>query len=241
MRPKSEGAAANRLARHLFDVATTAPPGKEVRVTRIGPRLVPRRRDAWERWYKPVAAARVESALWHALGWAIFGAGYVAAVIFVSSVLHSPAGDVLLVLAAGSRLSAYIAATVGEIGFLRGIWLDGSIRLAWLEDYAASLVHDASAPVPERLEKGIRFEHVSFAYPGPTRLVLDDVNLHFEPGKVVAIVGENGAGKTTLVKLMCRLYQPTLGGYLSIAKSLHGCRRISGAAHLGCVSRLLPV
>ena len=48
-------------------------------------------------------------------------------------------GDVLLVLAAGSRLSAYIGATVGEIGFLRGIWLDGSRRLAWLEDYAASL------------------------------------------------------------------------------------------------------
>ena len=45
----------------------------------------------------------------------------------------------LLVLAAGSRLSAYIGATVGEIGFLRGIWLDGSRRLAWLEDYAAAL------------------------------------------------------------------------------------------------------
>ena len=42
----------------------------------------------------------------------------------------------LLVLAAGSRLSAYIGATVGEIGFLRGIWLDGSRRMAWLEDYA---------------------------------------------------------------------------------------------------------
>src|SRR5213594_3922479 len=49
------GASANRLARHLFDVATTAPPGKEVRVTRIGARLVAQRRAAWERWYGPVA------------------------------------------------------------------------------------------------------------------------------------------------------------------------------------------
>ena len=40
----------------------------------------------------------------------------------------------------GARLSAYIGATVGEIGFLRGFWMDGSRRLAWLEDYAASLV-----------------------------------------------------------------------------------------------------
>jgi ATP-binding cassette subfamily B protein len=208
---EERGAAARRLARHLFDVATTAPPGKEVRVTRIGARLRQERRQAWERWYRPVARARVHSALWHTVGWAIFGAGYVGALVFVSSVLLAPPGDVLLVLAAGSRLSAYVAATVGEIGFLRGIWLDGSRRLAWLEDYAAEIVQDAHAPVPEKMDQGIRFEHVSFAYPGTTRLVLDDVNLQFEPGKVVAIVGENGAGKTTLVKLLCRMYQPTSG------------------------------
>ena len=127
-------------------------------MTRIGARLAPQRRAAWERWYGPVAAARLQSAAWHALGWAIFGAAYVVAVVFVSAVLKATPGDVLLVLAAGSRLSAYIGATVGEIGFLRGIWLDGSIRLAWLEDYAASLVRDADAPVPEKLENGIRFE-----------------------------------------------------------------------------------
>src|SRR5467141_900126 len=56
------GASANRLARHLFTTATTAPPGKEVRVTRIGNRLVKLRREAWERWYGPVASARWGSA-----------------------------------------------------------------------------------------------------------------------------------------------------------------------------------
>jgi ATP-binding cassette subfamily B protein len=211
---QERGAAANRLARHLFDLATTAPPGKEVRVTRIGARLAAGRREAWERWYGPVAAARTVSAAWHALAWAVFGAGYVAAVVFVSSALKASPGSVLLVLAAGARLSAYIGATVGEIGFLRGIWLDGSRRLAWLEDYAASLVEHADAPVPERLADGIRFEHVSFAYPGTQRLVLDDVSLQLPAGSVVAIVGENGAGKTTLVKLLCRLYRPTRGRIL---------------------------
>jgi ATP-binding cassette subfamily B protein len=208
---QEKGAQSYRLARHLFAIATTAPPGKEVRVTGIADRLVADRRAAWERWYGPMAAVRWGSAAWHTLAWAVFGVAYVGAIVFVSSVLKSPPGAVLLVLAAGARLSAYIGATVGEIGFLRGIWMDGSIRLAWLEDYAAALEADADLPVPSRIRTGIRLDHVSFAYPGTQRLVLDDVSLELPAGAVVAIVGENGAGKTTLVKLLGKLYEPSFG------------------------------
>ncbi len=204
----------NRLARHLFTTATTAPAGKEVRVTGIGNRLVAERREAWESGFGPVSAVRWRSAWWHTLAWAIFGAAYIAAVVFVSLGLRAPAGDVLLVLAAGSRLSAYVGATVGELGFLTGFWAYGARRLAWLEDYAASLVARADLPVPARLEQGIRFDHVSFAYPGTERLVLEDVNLELPAGAVVAVVGENGAGKSTLVKLLAKLYEPTSGHIL---------------------------
>src|SRR5213078_899298 len=189
---QEHGAQANRLARHLFTIATTAPPGKEVRVTGIGERLVTERRAAWERWYGPVAAARWGSALWHALAWSLFGFAYAGAVVFVSSGLRAPASDVLLVLAAGARLSAYIGATVGEIGFLRGFWIYGARRLAWLEDYAASLTALADVPVPDLLRKGICLAHVSFAYAGTAKLVLDDVSLSLPAGSVIAIVGENG-------------------------------------------------
>ncbi|MEO7571842.1 MAG: ABC transporter ATP-binding protein [Acidimicrobiales bacterium] len=213
-RAEEAGAPSKRLATHLFTTATTAPPGKEVRVTGIGPRLVSQRREAWEQWYGPVASVRWGSALWYSAAWAIFGAAYVGGVVFVASGLDAAAGDVLLVLAAGSRLSAYIGATVGEIGFLRGIWMDGSQRLAWLEDYAASLTADADLPVPERIEHGITFEAVSFAYPGTDRLVLEDVSLTLPAGAVVAVVGENGAGKSTLVKLLAKLYEPTAGRIL---------------------------
>jgi ATP-binding cassette, subfamily B, bacterial len=211
---QERGAQAGRLARHLFTIATTAPPGKEVRVTAIGDRLVAQRREAWDDAYTPVAAARWGSAMWHTLAWALFGVAYVGAVVFVSSILRSPAAQVLLVLAAGSRLSAYVGATVGEIGFLRGFWMDGSRRLAWLEDYAASLTASTDLPVPAALRCGIRLDRVSFAYPGTSRLVLDDVSVSLPAGAVVAIVGENGAGKTTLVKLLAKMYEPTSGSIL---------------------------
>jgi ATP-binding cassette subfamily B protein len=211
---QERGAQANRLARHLFTIATTAPPGKEVRVTGIGELLVTERRGAWERWYGPVATARWGSAFWHALAWATFGFAYVGAVVFVSSGLGAPAPKVLLVLAAGARLSAYIGATVGEIGFLRGFWMDGSRRLAWLEDYAASVAASGDLPVPAVLHRGIRLDHVSFAYPGTSRVALDDVSVTLPVGAVVAIVGENGAGKTTLVKLLAKLYEPSSGSIL---------------------------
>src|SRR6266480_1189948 len=100
-----------RLARHLFTVATTAAPGKEVRVTGIGNRLMTERREAWERAYRPIARVRWSTALWHTLAWALFGSAYVGAIVFMSSWLRAPAAQVLLVLAAGSRLSAYIGAT----------------------------------------------------------------------------------------------------------------------------------
>jgi len=52
---------------------------------------------------------------------------------------------------------------------------------------------------------------VNFKYPGTEAYALEDVNIEFPAGKVVAIVGENGTGKSTLVKLICGLYQPTHG------------------------------
>src|SRR3989475_3992098 len=69
---QERSAQANRLARHLFTTATTAPPGKEVRVTGICHRLVAQRPAAWERGCGPIAAARWESAAWHTLPASVF-------------------------------------------------------------------------------------------------------------------------------------------------------------------------
>ncbi len=205
---------ADRLARHLFGLSTSASPGKELRVLGIGSALADRRRASWERWYGPVAAARTRSSAWYAAGWAVFALGYAGGIVLVAAGPHASPASAILVLTAGARLSSYVGATVSEIGFLRGIWMDGSRRLAWLERYASAVAQDADLPAPASIAGGIRFEHVTFTYPGSDRPALRDVDLTLPAGAVVAIVGENGAGKTTLVKLLAKLYAPASGRIL---------------------------
>src|SRR5215475_12224852 len=211
---QEQAAHADRLARHLFQLSTAATSGKELRVLGIGTALAERRRTSWEHWYGPVARARSQSSVWYAGGWAVFALAYVGAIVLVAAGPHASPAAAILVLTAGARLSSYVGATVSEIGFLRGIWMDGSRRLAWLEEYAKAVTQDANLPAPSAIGDGIRFDHVTFSYPGSDRRALDDVDLFLPAGAVVAVVGENGAGKTTLVKLLAKLYAPTSGQVL---------------------------
>src|SRR4051794_29311185 len=210
-RTEERVASHGRMGRHLFTVATTPPPGKEVRVTGNQADLVTRRRTAWAGWFGPIRTTNLASAAWLTLAWTVFSLAFVAAVVWVVDGLDRGPGAVVLVLTAGGRLSAYVGSAVGELGFLRGIWLDSAQRLAWLEDFAATQNAHADAHAPDRVVEGIRFEGVSFAYPGTARTVLDDVHLSLPAGAVVAVVGENGAGKSTLVKLLARMYAPSSG------------------------------
>ncbi|HIK27344.1 MAG: ABC transporter ATP-binding protein/permease [Oscillatoriaceae bacterium SKW80] len=63
----------------------------------------------------------------------------------------------------------------------------------------------------KKLREGIRFHHVSFAYPGHSELVLRDINLFLPYGTTLALVGSSGAGKSTLADLLPRFYDPTSG------------------------------
>lgn len=201
-----------RLSRHLFSLLTTPDAGKEIRIQRVASRLAERRRRAWRTGFEMLAGARWMSSAWQAATWAVFGAGFVGAIAFVAVGLHASPGAVALTVAAGS-LSTYLSNTISQAGELN--WTaDAARRLAWLDGYAASHRH-SGGPAPERIRRGIRFESVTFRYPGTERPVLSDVDLELPAGSVVAVVGENGAGKSTLVKLLCRYYEPT-GGRITV-------------------------
>lgn len=205
------GAQHERRARHLFALGTSAAFGMEIRVAGVQDWLRERHWDAWTRRYVPMARARWISAAWQSAAQALFGSSFVVVVAYTARGGVSAAANVTLVLAAGSRLSEYIADTVTQTQFFRAIWLDVSRRLAWLEDYARAAAAGADRSAPARLHRGIRLEEVSFRYPATERLVLNGITLDLPAGKVIAVVGENGAGKSTLVKLLCGFYAPAAG------------------------------
>jgi ATP-binding cassette subfamily B protein len=61
---------------------------------------------------------------------------------------------------------------------------------------------------------GLRFENVSFTYPGSKKTAVQGLSFELEAGKTTAVVGENGAGKSTLIKLITRLHEPGEGRIL---------------------------
>jgi ABC-type multidrug transport system fused ATPase/permease subunit len=115
----------------------------------------------------------------------------------------------LLVFKQGQAALATILTAVG------GMYED-NLYLSNLYDYLGHAPTElggthTKGPDPE---DGLRFESVSFCYPGASSPALSDVTLHIPRGGKLALVGENGAGKTTLIKLLTRLYEPTDGRIL---------------------------
>lgn len=77
-------------------------------------------------------------------------------------------------------------------------------------------MYQGSLTVEKRSDRKyyVEFRNVSFKYPGSENYSLRNVNMKFEIGKRLAVVGMNGSGKTTFIKLLCRLYDPTEGEIL---------------------------
>ena len=83
-----------------------------------------------------------------------------------------------------------------------------NLYLSTLYEYLETPVAPPTGQITHGTEPadGIRFEQVSFTYPGASEPTLRDISLHLPPGSSLALVGENGSGKTTLIKLLTRLY-----------------------------------
>lgn len=75
-----------------------------------------------------------------------------------------------------------------------------------------STLHNPENPVYEVKDGSVDFENVSFKYASTAdKFVLSDVNVHFNSGETIGILGGTGSSKTSLVNLISRLYDVTEG------------------------------
>lgn len=206
-----------RGAGHLFGLATTAEPGKELRIFGLSEEITSRHRDLWQQHDRVLGKAERQSAAWTSLGWGFFGLGYVGALaVVVASAVNHPSqtspGDVLLAFRAAEGINQAVSNTAAVVGWMTRC-LQTVGRLLWLRDFVAERLDMTTGSIapPPRLTAGIRLDDIEFSYPETEAAVLRGISVDFPAGSTVALVGENGAGKTTLVKLLCGFYRPTNG------------------------------
>jgi len=121
-------------------------------------------------------------------------------------------GDLALFYQALSQSMSLTQTLLGKVGELyqNALFLGNLYEFL---DLKPTLQASASAiPIDTRpITRGIRFQNVSFQYPGTHVPALRDLTLELRPGEIVSIVGPNGAGKSTILKLLCRFYDPDDG------------------------------
>ena len=206
-----------RLADELFGLAADAGPAKELRVFGLGETLCARHAALGEHISRRTTRSALLGAVVCGAGWIIFAVGFVVGVAVVTiraTQGHAGAGEVVLAVTLVQRAQTQVGQAANAIAQLLTMGR-AAHRLIWLEDHAAAQPRsEVVRAVPERLERGIALDHVSFQYPGTAATILDDISVNIPAGASVALVGENGAGKTTIIKLLTAMYRPTAGSVL---------------------------
>jgi ATP-binding cassette subfamily B protein len=202
----------SRMQIYLETLLAREDHAKEVALFRLGPLFLERYRSIFHKLFAEDRTLSLRRGFWGFVFGLISTAAFYGAYAYI--VLRALEGAIslgdmtmyLLVFKQGQSALSAILAAVG------GMYED-NLYLSNLYEY---LEHRPPQQSGEQLRgpdpaDGIRFDRVSFRYPGASEAALDEVSLHIPRGSKLALVGENGAGKTTLIKLLTRLYEPTSG------------------------------
>jgi ATP-binding cassette subfamily B protein len=192
---------------------------KEVKLFGLGPLLLQRYRDIYERLYSRDRSLAIRRDGWgFVLGLigtaALYGAyAWIAAVAVMGRITLGQMTMYLMLFRQGQSAVSAILSAIG------GMYED-NLYLSTLYEYLETPSRVSSAESANgvvqgpRPQDGVRFQRVSFTYPGASQPALREIDLHIRPGESLALVGENGSGKTTLIKLLTRLYRPDSGQIL---------------------------
>jgi ATP-binding cassette, subfamily B, bacterial len=206
-----------RRMNYLVSLVTTDSYAKEVKLFGLGGYFIERYRLIANTFY---ASQRAQVARRYMTGFAWGNLSTVAtSLTYLYVALQAIAGRLSL-----GDLSLYTAAAQSVQGSIQGIlggfsgmyehnlYLNNLFEL--METKPSMPIAAAPVKVPQPMLGEIRFENVTFAYPGAEKPALTDLSFTVKAGETLAVVGRNGAGKTTLFKLICRLYDPNEGRIL---------------------------
>jgi ATP-binding cassette subfamily B protein len=188
---------------------------KEVKLFDLGPLLLGRYRNIYDRLYRADRDLTIRRDTW---GFtlslvstaALYGAyAWIAIAAIVARISIGQMTMYLMLFRQGQAAVSSILAGIG------GMYED-NLYLSTLYEYLEQpgVPATGTAVRGPHPEDGVRFENVEFRYPDAERPALTGISLHIRPGHSLALVGENGSGKTTLIKLLTRLYTPTSGRVL---------------------------
>lgn len=210
-----------RMQMYLETVIAREDHAKEVKLFGLGPLLLQRYRDIYDKLYKADRDLTVRRDTWgFFLGLigtvALYGAYAWIALTTIAG--RITLGQMTMYLMLFRQGQSAVSAGLSAIG---GMYED-NLYLSTLYEYLETPVapHTGKALSGPDPKDGVRFENVSFTYPDQQQPTLIDINLHIKPGESLALVGENGSGKTTLIKLLTRLYPPTSGRILLDGRDL---------------------
>jgi ATP-binding cassette subfamily B protein len=201
-----------RMQIYLESVLAREDGVKEVKLFGLGRRLLQRYRDIFTKLYAEDRALTLRRDTWgFVLGLVSTAAFYGAYAWIVMATVDGriTLGEMTMYLLLFRQGQTAVAASLSAIS---GMYED-NLYLSTLYEYLEQDVGEkpgeaVSGPAPD---DGLRFENVSFVYPGASSPAVESINIHIRPGESLALVGENGSGKTTLIKLLTRLYEPTSG------------------------------
>jgi ATP-binding cassette subfamily B protein len=206
-----------RRMNYLVTLVTTDRFAKEVKLFGLGDYFIQRYKLIAEAFY---ASQRRQVARRYLTGFAWGNLSTIASSItYLYVALQAIAGRLTL-----GDLTLYTAAAQSVQGSIQGIlsgfsgmyehnlYLNNLFELMATKPSMPVSTTPVKVPVPMRGE--IRFDDVTFAYPGADKPALTNLSFTVKAGETLAVVGRNGAGKTTLFKLICRLYDPVEGRIL---------------------------
>ena len=212
-RAEDSAAPARRMRRRLLELGTDADAAAEARLFGTRDELLDRFLSADNSYRRTLDAAEVKGTLLSIVGWLIFGVAFAASFVVVATGIRDGQLPIAALFATIYlvRLASFQASvSLNAVASIRRT-VTATRNMLWLDDRAREAAPATAPAAPLPATGSLRFEAVTFRYPGAAADALRAVTLEIAPGSTLAIVGDNGAGKTTLVKLLARFYEPTAG------------------------------